>query len=259
MGGFLRQQHVKSVERRRKLVRRLLLRVQQISLVILVWSAFIGCIYGVYQLVFVRSIFTVKTVDVQGQLSHITESEIKELAGIKAGSNLFAVDLKKISARISGEPWVREAAVARKLPSTIWIYVNEHVPAAVLSRGGLYLVGQDGSVFKEMDGSDEKDLPVLTGAVSEEELKGSMKVMADYMDSRIADYFGLSEVNFDPVKGYSLVISDYGISIRLGFDRIPEKLDSLYSMMGAISSYRAGKMRYVDLNIPGKVVVKYEG
>jgi len=242
---------------RKKILGRVLLRVRQISLVVLIWSLFVGAIWGLYQLVFERSIFIVKHVEVEGPLQHVADGTVRELSGIKMGANIFSVDLKKVEKALESDPWVKEVAVARKIPSTIYIYVNEHQPYAILSGDSLQLVDRNGIVFKDLEGADEKDLPVITGVSSEAELSKAMDVLNYYLQSQVADYFKVSEVNFDQVKGFSITVSKYAFSIRIGFDNIPEKLERLYSMLGGISSYKT-KMRYVDLNIPGKVVVKYE-
>lgn len=238
-------------------MRRVLLRVQQISLVIIVWSLFVGGVYGLYKLVFERDIFVVKDVEVEGQLLHVSESAIKNMANIKLGTNLFSINLEKIRRQIAKNSWIKEAAVARKLPSTIWIYAGEYTPYAIMAKEDLYLVDNNGVVFKEVEGGDEKNLPVFTGTSTEKELNNAMTLLNNYMNSPLADYFAPAEVNFNNAKGYSIIVSKYGMVIRLGFDNLQEKLERLYSMLGTISAYKT-KMRYVDLNIPGKVVVKYE-
>ncbi|PIR17646.1 MAG: hypothetical protein COV46_03235 [Deltaproteobacteria bacterium CG11_big_fil_rev_8_21_14_0_20_49_13] len=257
MTDFLKRQTIGTDTKRKKAIGRAFLRIQQISLVVIVWSLFIGGIWGLYQLVFVRGVFVVKNVEVEGTLKNVSAVDVKRMANIKTGSNIFLVDMKKVQKSIENDPWTKEVAVARKIPSNIWIYVNEHRPYAILSSGALWLVSRQGVVFKELEGSDEKDLPVITG-VTEEDLSNAMKVLDDYYRSPLTNYFSISEVSFDRAKGFTVIVSKYGFAIRLGFDRVPEKLELLYSMLGGISSYKT-KMRYVDLNIPGKVVVKYEG
>lgn len=257
MSDFLKQQYVKNDSRRKKVLRRVILRVQQISLVILVWSLFVGGIYGVYLSIFDRGIFKVKNIEVEGQFLHVSESDIKNYAGIKLGSNLFSVSLKKVQGQIAENQWVREVAVARKLPGTIWIYVSEYNPFAILANDELYIADQSGKVFKKAGSGDERNLPVITGFKANEDISEPIRLLNIFNSSPLSDYFEVSEVNFDKARGYSIVISNYGSVVRIGFDDAKGKFERLYSMIGAISAYK-GKIKYVDLNIPGKVVVKYE-
>jgi len=146
-----------------KFLRRFFSRVQQVSLITFVWFVMMGCLYGMYQLVFERSLFIVKNIEVDGRLVHLSSDDIKTYSGIKLGDNLFSADLKKIQKSVAANPWVLEVAVSRKIPSTIWIYVNEHVPAALLAADEVYMIDEEGDIFKDLDGMDEKNLPILTG------------------------------------------------------------------------------------------------
>ncbi|OGQ50266.1 MAG: hypothetical protein A3I09_02975 [Deltaproteobacteria bacterium RIFCSPLOWO2_02_FULL_47_10] len=240
-----------------KFLRRFFSRVQQVSLITFVWFVMMGCLYGMYQLVFERSLFIVKNIEVDGRLVHLSSDDIKTYSGIKLGDNLFSADLKKIQKSVAANPWVLEVAVSRKIPSTIWIYVNEHVPAALLAADEVYMIDEEGDIFKDLDGMDEKNLPILTGLSRNSDIGASMRLLNTYRKSSLANYFEPEEINFERARGYSVVISN--IVVRLGFDEFESKLEFLYSMFSAISSYNGNKIRYVDLNMPGKAVVKYDG
>ena len=258
MNTFLQQQCVKSEQRRKKIVRKTFLKIQRISLVVLIWSISVGFIWGVYHVIFEKGIFRLKSVEVDGQLAHITYDDVKNFANLKADTNIFSVNLKNVQKDITNKAWVREVAVARKLPSTIWIYVSEYKPFALLSdNDGLYLLDENGVVFKKLDAVDEKDFPVITGASDDFEIKKAVELLKTYENSLLADYFVPAEINMDDARGYSIAIAGYGVMLRLGFDRIEEKLKMLHSMLGAISIDK-GRMKYIDFNLPGKVVVKYE-
>jgi cell division protein FtsQ len=253
----LQNQETKNTSRRKKILRKTFSHVQKISLIVLIWSALVGGLWGLYRLVFEKGIFIVKGVEVEGNLSHLNAETIKQASGISSGMNIFSINLDVVQNKINALPWVKEAAVARKIPSTIWIYVNEFTPSALLVQDRIYLVDSAGKKFKELDADDEKNFPVITGVNSDEELKNAMDLLYAYEKSPLQDYFLPAEINIDAARGNSVVLSGIGAVVRLGYENASAKLTELYSMLGAISSYK-GKIRYVDLNIPGKVVVKYE-
>jgi cell division protein FtsQ len=257
MSAFLEQQHVKNSNRRRKNVRRLFVKIQQISFIVLIWLAGTGVFYGFYHFIFVKGLFTVTNVEIEGAFYHISKGDIRNAAGIQPGANLFSVNLKKVQNKIADNPWVLEAAVARKLPSTIWIYVSEHIPFALLASDSINIVDVNGVIFKKADNGEDKNLPVLTGLSKKDDISGAVGLLKAYLNSPLADYFQLSEVHYDDKTGYSIILSGDGTTIKLGMEGLTEKLDRFYSMVGAINAYKS-KMRYVDLGIPGKVVVKYD-
>ncbi len=258
MSTILLNQTVKNEERRRKLVRHWIFNVQRISTVVLLWLIFIGSIYGFYYLLFEKGLFTVKSVEIDGEFTHLSTEKVREAAGINVGANIFGISLSEVEKRISSVPWVKEAAVARKLPGTIWIFASEYKPFAILLDGDVYYVDKDGIVFKSLDADDDKNFPVLTGASRDEGLPEAISLLKKYLNSQMAEYFEPAEINIDVARGASVIVGEEGILVRLGFGDIQEKLERLYSMLPAIQVGH-GKIRYVDLNIPGKVVVKYEG
>lgn len=257
MNTFLEQQHLRNKEHRQKVARKVFFKLQRVSFVILVWFGFVGAIYGVYYLLFEYGLFRMKEIEVDGVFTHTSAEQLKKSAGVKAGVNLFAISLSDVQKRILQDPWVMEAAVARKLSGVLWIYANEHQPSAILAADELYFVDADGEIFKKVEPQDEKDMPVITGMAVEADLKPAVELTKTYLASPLSDYFQLSEVSVSEGAGYSLVIGADGAVLKLGFDRMEQKLERLYSMLGAIEN-GGGKIRYVDLNMPGKVVVKYD-
>lgn len=255
MNAFLKQQDIRNENRRKKTLRLVFKRIQQISLVLLGWSVFLGIIYGFYHVLFEKNIFQVKNIEIEGKLLHVAENEIRDIANNYVGKNLFAADLKKLQNDISENPWAKEVAVTRKLPNTVWIFVSEYEPYALLVADDVYLVDKDGVVFKKLGGNEEKNFPAITGFSKNDDMGPVLKMMEIYSRSEIADYFNLAEVNLDENRGYSVMLP--GFAVRLGFEGADKKLEKLYKTIGAITSGR-GKISYIDLNMPGKVVVKYE-
>lgn len=256
MNIFLHKQ-VTSDSRRKKIIKINLLRIERISLVILVWLGALGLIYGLYHAVCVKGIFRIKKVEVESSFKNFSKEDIINASGVAVDGNLYSVDLAAVQKNILKNEWVKEVSVSRKLPSTLWIYAGEFEPVALISMNGLYLVDAEGNIFKELSSGDDRNLPVITGVETEDEIAGSIEMLNTYMRSRVSNFFVPSEVHFDKIKGYSFVLAHMGVVVRVGFDKVFDKLERFYSLMGTISSYKE-KMRYVDLNVPGKVVVKYE-
>ena len=257
MGRFPDQRQVVNESRRKKTLKMGVRRVERISLVLLVWLAALGLVYGLYAMVFEKGIFRLSKVEVESVQRHVSRDDIIRGTGLVMGTNIYSIDLAKLQQQVLLNPWIKEASVARKLPSTLWIYAGEYVPAAIVLKDKLYFVDPEGTVFKEVGAGEEKDLPVITGAKSEADIEKGMALLRSYMESKLSNYFSLAEININDVRGHSFVLSHLGVVLKVGFDNVPEKLERFTERLGTISAYKE-KMRYVDLNIPGKVVVKYE-
>ena len=92
-------------------------------------------------------------------------TQIAELAGVKLGQNLFAVDTNSVEQKLLTDPWIKEVKVTRTLP--------EHAAhRARRARSGRPRVrrrqplprhARRGEPFKQLEEGDPSDLPVVTG------------------------------------------------------------------------------------------------
>jgi cell division protein FtsQ len=96
-------------------------------------------------------------------LSHAAEADLLSRSGLRVGANLMAIDLAAASRAIEEHPWVVSARLSRSLPGTVTAEVVEHRAAAQVQLGGLYLLDDEGRVFKRAGPEDGIDLPLVTG------------------------------------------------------------------------------------------------
>lgn len=122
-----------------------------------------GTVYGIKKWISTSSYFFISSIEVHGE-KRMTAREIISLSGIKEGDNIFAIDLKAVSEKLSRQPWIRFAEVDRSLPDSIVIHVEERHPIALARIGDmLFLVDTDGTCFKSFSESEGFCAPVITG------------------------------------------------------------------------------------------------
>ena len=76
-----------------------------------------------------NEIFTVKTIDVRVR-GIIQPAQLKKMAGVHAGENLFRVDLLRVKRDLELTPLIESAAVERVLPDTLRLRIVERRPIA---------------------------------------------------------------------------------------------------------------------------------
>lgn len=107
--------------------------------------------------------FAVKAVEVEGSRRR-DEGAVARRAGAAAGANIFAFDADAARAALLADPWVEEAEVSRRLPSTLRLRVREREATALVALDrGLFLVGPNGAPFKRFEPGDPADLVLITG------------------------------------------------------------------------------------------------
>lgn len=252
--------------RKRRHLFKMVKRVERISAVVLAWMVGATILYGVYTIIFTKPYFKVDTIEVKGNLKALNAERVIESSGIKVGNPLLHIPVADIQKKLVENPWIKEAAVHRKFPNMVWLYVNEYVPEAIVRIKGWYYVDRFGTLFKKLALGDEKDFPVITGLEyladggSGEDFKSRLvellRVKKVYEASQVGEIYGLSEIHFDANKGVSIVTLNDPMELRLGFGSFAEKIDRLQLVYPAIRSH-GGVVAYVDLGSEGKVVVKY--
>ena len=164
--------------------------------------------------------------------------QLRHLADIRNGVHLFNADLSKAVRGIEQHPWVKKASARRRFPGAIEVQIQEHEPKLLLAIGDLWMVDQDGNVFKRAN-SSLLDFPVLSGIepnlfqehpnVAQAILNEAIEVHeAVEADDQLA-HSDLSEIHFDNRTGYALILRS-GTQIVLGFADPAPALDRLSRM-----------------------------
>jgi cell division protein FtsQ len=162
--------------------------------------------------------------------------QIAELAQIKKGDNVFALDLDDAKRKLTDDPWIHEAQLARRLPGTVYVRVTEREAAATVSLSGdVYLVARDGEIFKRLEPGDPVDLPVITGlsqeAVAEDRegvkasLRRALDLAGDYDRGSLAPKALLEEIHLAADGTVTLIVGKSGLVLALGAPPYRRKLE----------------------------------
>lgn len=96
----------------------------------------------------------VESVEVEGR-QRASRSAILAALDVHRGTPILSVDPAAAKARIEAIPWVRSAAIERRLPDTVYVRLVERRPLAFWQRNGkLVLVDREGEVIptERLDG-----------------------------------------------------------------------------------------------------------
>jgi cell division protein FtsQ len=215
--------------------------------------------------------FAVERIEVSGTQT-LTADQIRALAPVAPGDNVFRVDLDAVEARLEREPWIAAATVRRRLPHTIEIEVRERTAAALVELDALYLADATGVVFKRarLDLGEGADLPVVTGlgrdeyrAVPDEgaaRIRRALAALAVWSES--SDRPAVGEVRVDG-QGLTLYTYEDAVAIRLGGaegDRLLARLDTFDAAWSALTPDERSRARAIHLDLdtrPDHVTVAF--
>jgi len=218
------------------------------------------------KLLFDSDYFKVDQVRVETQ-GRIGKDELVALSDVRQGQNIFELDLSRIGRKIEENPWVKSAEVRRLFPRTVVIKIEERSPKAVINLDYLYYVDGEGDIFKVLEVADSLDFPVITGLERKdllerpEEIHGRLKEMVALVDELIGRrIFGLgdvSEIHLDQSGEIVLYTCAGGVPVRMGDGNYRAKLDRLERIYGDLKP-RLRALKYIDLNVMDRIVVKVE-
>jgi len=205
--------------------------------------------------------FAVREIRFTG-LVHASELDLVQRSGLKLGDNLFRADLSRAARAIQAHPWVSSVRLDRRLPGEVVASVVEHRPAALVQLGAIYVLDDQGRVFKRAAPEDALDLPILTGlpreAWAERKPEAQLRLFGalHLLDTWRAAGFAIvavSEVRLDEDGGFTLFAHDGTAvqEVRLGSSEISLKLQRLAQVRAALAR-RGERAARIDLDNPAR-------
>lgn len=104
-------------------------------------------------------LFNITAIEIEGN-RYYTLSQIQSLSEIETGQNIFFdVKVKAARSRLLEDPYIKNANVSRRLPSTIVITIEERAEfAAVQTSGGFMIIDDEGMVLRVSQSDPELTL-----------------------------------------------------------------------------------------------------
>jgi cell division protein FtsQ len=211
--------------------------------------------------------FATQQIEVAGA-TRLSRAEVLATAGLSLGQNVFEVSPEQAREKLSLHPWIAEATVTRRLPGTYRIQIREQQPAALLQLEALYLVSEEGTVFKQLAAEDSSDLPVITGvdprqfradvAFRTSLLVNAIALLHDYRDAGLWKREPIAEIHAEGEDAFSMYVGKDAMLVRLGERPFRKKLRRLRGILDELRD-DAGRPAYVYLdNVrrPDRVAVR---
>ena len=175
---------------------------------------------------------------------HVTAEALRKRAALPAGANLFQLDLATVKKNLTAEPWLRSVKLHRELPATLHLEVTEYEPVALICLDSLYLVSDNGEVFKRAAPGEYAHLPVITGfgraayllepELTREQIRTALFALSRYQRNPSRPPIG--EAHVDHFIGVTLY-TDSGVAVRLGqggdteFDTRLHRFDAVWQAL----------------------------
>jgi cell division protein FtsQ len=210
--------------------------------------------------------FATRQIEVSG-LARLSHEQALSAAGLSLGRNVFEVSPEQAREGLLAHPWVADASVSRRLPGSYRIQIREQKPAALLALERLYLVGEDGGLFKPLEQGDPIDLPVITGVTPEHFradlgfrttlLVNAVALLHDYRDAGLWRREPIAEIHSEPDGSFTLYVGSDSMLVRLGQAPFRKKLRRLRGILDELQDDGRPAYVYLDnVRRPDRVAVR---
>jgi hypothetical protein len=191
-------------------------------------------------------------------MQFLSEGEVKELLGPALGENILSLDIEALKARLRSSPWVADATVARTLPDTLRVEIQERVPLALAEVERLYLMDKDGGLI-DLYGprTASFDLPIVRGliGVDEEARRQRAQRAGALLDDLGALAGEVSEVFVLSSGDLRVVLRGEGEVLLLGEPPFHARVLTFLSLRKDLTE-RCPDTEYFDLRFEGRIYAK---
>lgn len=226
--------------------------LQILMVVVIAAGGWLG--WQAYRTLLHAEMFQIAGVDVKG-VRHMSEADLREIAGVFTGQNIFSVDLETAVRRARANVRVKDVRIYRRLPNRISMVFTERLPFALLDTGAVqYVLDNDGVVIDKVvkEKASTGRLPVV--AIKDARVRPGEQVTSGGMAEAlmlIAEIAGrggwrLPEVTIKAASPESLSVLYADHEFKIGAVNYAEKLRRLAEIM-ADGKQRGWNIAYVDL------------
>lgn len=204
--------------------------------------------------------FKVGTVEVVGN-SRYQASEVIAATGVELGDNLVLLDKYRIARRVYTElPYISEARINRKFPSTLLVEVTEtKALASIQGAGGYWLINAGEKLLEAVDGIGAQDYLQIKGveavnpAVSRRlELPEDSPITAERLSQLLAVLESrgmLARADGVDFSDWSALVLDYDGRFRVEIAYDADFDFKLHGLLGAVEKLEPNERGTIRMNM----------
>ena len=188
----------------------------------------------------------------------LAEQEVRELLGAAVGGNILGLDIEALKARLRTSPWVADAAIARALPDTLRVEIQERAPLALAEADQLQLMDEDGTLIEPYGPRTAAfDLPIVRGlrGASSEVIRDRAQRAGGLLRDLGELSAEISEVDVKDVADVRVVLRGEGEVLRMGGPPYRKKLMTYLELRQDLAR-RCPDAEYFDLRFRDRIFVK---
>lgn len=173
---------------------------------------------------------------------------------IHSGMPILAIEIEEARQRVESLGWVKSVSIARRLPDTIYVQIEERTALALWQhKGRVALIDRDGAVIQRRKLDGFAALPLVVGEDAPENAAPLLDLLRTYpaVSGQVESAVRVSG------RRWNLHLRN-GIDIRLPAEDVATALDRLSEYQREHALFERDVIA-VDLRVPDRLIVRVSG
>ncbi len=192
-------------------------------------------------------------VKLEGSFQFLSKDEARVLVASLVQGTFIDLDIAKLKQQLEQNPWIDSVIISREWPDKLIVRVVEQHPIAQWGKKGF--LNMRGDIIEVEKTAKIHTLPFLNG-----EDHYAKEIMQQYlqMNKLLTPHdLNLSSVMLDKTKAWRVELSD-GVVIKLGRERILQKLQALAVAKSKVLKDDFNKIESIDMRYPSGFAVMWQ-
>ena len=193
--------------------------------------------------------FPLRTVDVKGKLTHVTQQQLEYVVQNEFKGTFFTLKVAAIRDAFSKLPWVKQVTVYRRWPDKVEVILEEYQLLARWGESGL--IDSKGIRF---EAASNEILPVLEGPEGSEQEMAEAYIRFKHILAQIGKV--PTHIWLSPRRAWKIEL-DKDMIVEIGRDDVDERLTRFTNVYAySLAKLDRQKVKYVDLRYANGFAVR---
>lgn len=195
----------------------------------------------------------INAIQIEGSFRYLSKHATEDVVEQLVSGSFLDLDINQLKNELEQNPWIDSVAVTREWPDKLIVKVVEQQPIARWGEKGF--LNMRGDIVHVEKTTKIDALPSFSGADSR-----ARQIMQQYvsMGKLLAQSeLELAAVDLDSTLAWTLTL-DTGITIKLGQDKVWEKLQYLVVAKNGALGENFAKVQNIDMRYPGGFAVAWK-
>lgn len=194
----------------------------------------------------------VGVIAVNGQFSHVDQSEVQGLVEPLVNGGIISLNLAQIRHELERHPWIERVTVSRQWPGGLVINVMEETPIARWGKDSF--LNSSGEMLIIGDNSGLAHLPLLNGGKGAE--RSLMKAYREIAQLLQPSNLKIASLKRDQRGAWWLELSN-GLDLVIGRDQVMDKMRRFLTVWKSTLKGQVEQIAQVDVRYDNGVAVKW--